>query len=172
MSLRIIRGCTLIVNDDKNLFLELESLKLPGLEEATENFQPAGSDMEVEIAGLGVKAFTVQMKVKSHSPDIIGLFGGAPGHRDHFTGKKYIVDEIDGREHEHAIDVTGRLTKIDAEEMSGGKASGYDHEIKSIFEYSEFWDGKVLNRFSFPRGGWLIRGGNEIGVRRRQILGI
>ncbi|KAA6405675.1 phage major tail tube protein [Candidatus Tokpelaia sp.] len=172
MSLRIIRGCTLIVNDDANLFLNIDTLKLPSLEETTETFQPAGSDMEVDIAGLGVKAFTLQMKLKSHSSGIVGLFGGAPGHRDHFTGKKYIVDEETGQEHEHAIDVTGRFTKIDVEEMAGGKASGYDHEIKSIFEYTEFWDGKVLHRFSFKRGGWLIRGGNEIGVRRRQILGI
>ncbi len=83
-----------------------------------------------------------------------------------------MISEEDGREHEHSIDVTGRLVKVDSEGLTAGKATGYDCEIKNIWDYTEFWDGSVLHRFSFKRGGWLVRNGQEIGSRRRSILNL
>lgn len=171
-ALRLMRGFNLIANDNINLFLEIDTLKLPTLEEITETFQPGGSNMEIDIAGLGVKAFTMPFKLKSHTSEIISLFGGEPGSRINFTGKTFVQSEEDGSEHEHSIDVSGRITKIDAEQLQGGKVTGYDFEIKSIWDYTEYWDGSVLHRFSVKRGGWVIRGGKEIGARRRQILSI
>ncbi|MAA97771.1 MAG: phage tail protein [Stappia sp.] len=170
MSLPILRGFTLIVNDDKNLVLEIESLQLPALEEITEDFQPGGGDLQIQVAGLGVKALEAPFKLKSHSPAVTGLFGGPPGVRRTFTGKKFVVDELDGTEHEHAIDMTGRLISITEEEMSGGKASGYDHKIGSILNYSYMADGKVLHRFSFTAGGWMVRGGVPVNEGRRRVL--
>lgn len=170
--LRLMRGFNLIVADNVNLFLEIDTLKLPALEESTEAFQPGGSDMEIEIAGLGIKAFAMPFKLKGHNPDVITMFGGEPGERLRFTGKSFVRSEEDGSEHEHSIDVSGRITKMEADEFQGGKVAGYNHEIKSIWDYTEYWDGKVLHRFSVKRGGWVIRGGKEIGTRRRQILSI
>jgi len=170
MTLRIVRGFTLYVNDNTNLALDIETLKLPPLEEITETFQPGGADMEIEIGGLGVKALTMQFKLKSHTPETIGLFGGAPGARNNFTGKKLVISEEDGSEHEHAIDVVGRLSKIDGEEMSAGKATGYDHEIKSIWTYTEYWDGRVMHRFNFAKGGWDVRNFEPVNESRRRVL--
>lgn len=169
-ALRIVRGFTLYVNDDANLALDIETMKLPTLEEITETFQPGGSDMEVDIAGLGVKALTMPFKLKSHTPQTLGLFGGAPGVRNNFTGKKLVISEEDGTEHEHAIDVTGRLTKIDGEQLAAGKAPGYDHEIGSIWAYTEYWDSRVMHRFNFKKGGWDIRNFEPVNESRRNIL--
>ncbi|WP_375696222.1 phage major tail tube protein, partial [Bartonella sp. AC67GZZY] len=72
MTLRIVRGFTLIVDDDVNLHLDLETLKLPTLEEITETYQPGGSDMQIDVSGLGVKALSMQMKIRSHTPEVIG----------------------------------------------------------------------------------------------------
>lgn len=170
MTLRIVRGFTLYVNDDTNLALDIETLKLPTLEEITETFQPGGADMELEIAGLGVKAFTMPFKLKSHTPETLGLFGGAPGVRHAFTGKKLVVSEEDGAEHEHAIDVVGRLSKIEGEALAGGKATGYDHEVKSIWRYTEYWDGRVMHRFNFKLGGWDVWNFQTVNATRRRIL--
>ncbi|WP_029056962.1 phage major tail tube protein [Stappia stellulata] len=168
--LPILRGFTLIVNDSLNLMIEIETLQLPGLEEITEDYQPGGGDLQVQIAGLGVKALEAPFKLKSHSADVIGLFGGPPGVRHNFTGKKFIVDEMDGTEIEHAIDITGRLISVAEEEMSGGKASGYDHKIGSITQYSHMADGKVLHRFNFASGGWMVRNGVPVNEGRRRVL--
>ena len=168
--LRILRGFTLYANDSINMALEIDTLRLPTLEEITETFQPGGSDMAIELTGLGVKELTMAFKLKSHTPELLGLFGGAPGIRNNFTGKKLIVSEEDGSEHEHAIDVTGRISKIDGEEMSGGKPSGYDHEIKSIWTYTEYWDSRIMHRFSFKKGGWDIRNFQPVNEGRRRVL--
>lgn len=170
MTLRIIRGFTLYVNDATNLALDIETMKLPTLEEKTESFQPGGSDMEINITGLGVKAFTMPFKLKSHTPETIGLFGGPAGRRFPFTGRTLVISEEDGEEHEHAVDVLGRLSKIEPEEMSGGKASSYDHEINGVWTYTEYWDNRIMHRFSVKKGGWDIWNFQEINTTRRRVL--
>ena len=168
--LDILRGFTLIVNDNRNLYFEIESLKLATMEENTEDFQPGGGDMALAVAGLGIKPLEVPFKVKSHSADVFGLFGGPPGVRQNFTGKALVISEKDGTESEHAIDILGRLTKTDAEEMKGGAAAGYDHVIGSITRYAHIVDGKVISRFNFFSGGWEIWNGDPINDVRRRIL--
>ncbi|MEI2387470.1 phage major tail tube protein [Breoghania sp. JC706] len=170
MSLRILRGFTLFINDTRNLFFEIETMKLATMEENTETFQPGGSDMEMAIAGLGVKAFEVPFKCKAHSPDVAGLFGGPAGVRHNFTGRKLVIDEKDGTEYEHAVDIRGRLTKVEAEEMAAGKVAGYDHTIGSIDSYSEMWDGRVMHRFNFWTGGWETWNFEPVNSARRRIL--
>lgn len=170
MTLRIVRGFTLIVNDNVNFALDIETLKLPTLEEITETFQPGGSDLEIDIGGLGTKALAMPFKLKSHTPETLGLFGGPPGIRHAFTGKKLVISEEDGQEHEHAIDVRGRLSKIEGEELAAGKATGYDHEIKSIWNYTEMWDGRVMHRFNFKLGGWDVRNFQAVNDTRRRVL--
>lgn len=169
-SLRIVRGFTMYANDTENLALDIETMKLPTLEELTETFQPGGSDLEIDIGGLGVKALALQFKLKSHTPAVLGLFGGEPGIRHAFTGKKLIISEEDGSQHEHAIDVRGRLSKIEGEELAAGKATGYDHEIKSIWNYTEFYDGRIMHRFNFKLGGWDVRNFVPVNDARRRVL--
>ena len=53
---RIMRGITLVANDNINLAITLEEMTLPVMEEITETFHPGGADGEVDIAGLGTKA--------------------------------------------------------------------------------------------------------------------
>lgn len=169
-ALRILRGFTLIVNDNVNLVLDIAELKLPTLEEITETFQPGGGDVELEVSGLGTKAPTLPFKLKSHSPEIMGLYGGPPGKRNNFTGRKYIVSEEDGTEHEHAIDVLARLSKVEGEAMTAGKAAGYDNEIKSVWTYTEYWDSRVMHRFSYKLGGWDVWNFEPVNTNRRRIL--
>lgn len=167
---RILRAFTLNVNDNLKLALEIEEMELASLEENGEEWQPGGSDLEVKVLGLGVKALSVKYKLKSHNPEIIGLFGGPPGIRQNFTGRKLIISEEDGSEHEHAVDINGRLAKLSPENMKGGKATGYDHEIQGIWNYTEYWDARPMHRFSYKKGGWDIWNFQTINAGRRRIL--
>ncbi|TAA54807.1 phage major tail tube protein [Shinella sp. JR1-6] len=168
--LRILRGFTLVVDDDRNLGLDIKEMKLPVLEEIGESHHPGGSDMEIEIMGLGVKAFTLPFKLATHNPEIIGLFGGPPGFRRSFTGKKLVISDEDGKEHEHMFDCRARLSKVEGEAMTAGKIVGYDHEIKSFWNYTEFWDGRVMHRWNFKLGGWDIWNFQPYLPARRRIL--
>jgi len=90
--------------------------------------------------------------------------------RQHFTGKALVIDEKDGTEVEHAIDIRGRLTKADPQEMQGGSATGYDFAIGSIDRYAHIVDGAVMSRFDFWSGGWAVWNFEPINDARRRIL--
>ncbi|HCL63715.1 MAG TPA: phage tail protein [Rhizobium sp.] len=168
--MRILRGFTLVVDDNTNLALEIEAMKLPTMEEMTESFMPGGGDVEIDITGLGTKAFALPFKLKTHSPSVMALYGGPPGLRRAFTGKKLVIDEEDGSNHEHAVDIRGRLAKIEGQEMTAGKAVGYDNEVKGIWDYTEYWDGRVMYRYSFKLGGWQVMNFEQVNTARTQIL--
>lgn len=170
MSLRIIRGFTLYINDNVNLALEIEALQLPSLEETLETFQPGGADGEIEIAGLGTKALKMPFKMKSHTPEVSRLFNPAPGVRMPFTGRKLIIDEETGTEHWHSVDARGRLSKISSQEMQGGKATGFDNEVGAIWEYNEYWDDRLMHRFNFKLGGWVVKNFQTVNTGRQQLF--
>ena len=167
---RFMRGFTMRVDDKENLALEIETLQLADLEEKTENFMPGGVDGELEIAGLGTKALNLLAKVKSENEYMAGTFGAPPGKRRAYTGIKYIVDEFDGSEHEHIVDVTGRLIKIEPNENKAGELAGYNYTIGSIINYTEYWDGKIMNRFVFKTGGWNVSNFEAVNETRRRML--
>lgn len=167
---RFMRGFTLSVDDTKNLVLEIETLQLAEMEEITQSFRPGGVDGELDIGGLGTKPLSFLVKVKSENEYMAGAFGAPPGQRRHYTGKKYIVDELDGSEHEQIIDVTGRLIKIQPNENKAGELAGYNYTIGSIINYTEYWDGKIMQRFVFKTGGWNISNYKPIHETRRRFL--
>lgn len=167
---RIMRGFTLVANDDVNLALAIDEMSLPTLEEHAEAFQPGGADGEVEITGMGTKALMLGFKVKGMAIGVNALFGGEPGARNNFTGKTLVIDEETGDEYEHAIDVLGRISKIGPGSHQGGKPNGYDYEIKSVFTYTEYWNGQVLHRFNLKTGGWDVKNFTQVNSQRRSFL--
>lgn len=167
---RILRGFTLVANDDINLAAIIEEMSLPVLEEITETFQPGGADGEVDIAGMGTKALVCAFKTKGNAPQLNTLFAGPAGKRHNWTGKKLVIDDVTGEEFEHAIDLSARLTKIDAGAAQGGKANSYDFELKSMLTYNEMWNGQVLHRFNLMTGGWDIQNGQPVNAHRRSFL--
>ena len=83
MSLRILRGFTLIADDDKNLHLEIDELKLPTLEEKSVDFTPGGSTGETDVP-LGITSkLEIPFKLISHNPLIDVLFGRHPACAPH-----------------------------------------------------------------------------------------
>lgn len=167
---RIMRGFTLVADDDVNLALSIEELALPTLEETIETFQPGGLDGEIDIAGMGTKALVIGCKVKGHTPQMLNLFSGEPGTRHNWTGKQLVIDEETGDEFEHAIDVKARLTKITPGAAQGGKPTGYDYEMRSVFGYTEYWNGAVLHAWSVRAGGWTVRNSTPVNTHRTSFL--
>lgn len=172
MELNILRAFNLIVSDTQNLHLAIEEMKLPSFEEKSVDFTPGGGSMEIDVP-LGVTSkLEMPFKLITDDPLIHGLYGMPVGTRTPFTARKFVVDEIKGREIEVTIDVNGRLMKIEPEQMKGGEKSGYDHTISSISWYSEVHDGRVIREFNFFLGGWRVRNGAAVNMTRNRILGI
>lgn len=172
MSFNFQRAFNLIVDDDVNLFLEVEEMKPPTQEEKTYDFTPGGSDQEMDIP-LGVtNKLEMPFKLATNNPLVNGLYGLPPGQRTPFTARQYIVDEDDGREIEATIDIRARLMKREAENLKGGDKSGFDYMLGAVTWFQEVFDGKVLGEYNRARGGWTVRNGVVVNQARNNILGI
>ncbi|MBA4783660.1 MAG: phage major tail tube protein [Rhizobiales bacterium] len=170
MALNILRGFTLIVNDETNLALDIEEMKLPMLEEKSYDFTPGGSNVEIDIP-LGVtNKCELPFKTFSNNTDVTGLYGMQPGLRVPFTAIHHEIDEETGRDIEVTLDVLGRIMKVEREEAKGGEKSGYDFMISSIFRYSEVQDGRTFREYNFQLGGWTVINGVGVNEGRRRIL--
>ena len=54
LPLNILRGFNLIIDDDKNTFLEIEEMKLPVIGDETDDHSPGGSFMTIDVP-LGIE---------------------------------------------------------------------------------------------------------------------
>jgi|GEM_PF-2298207 len=172
MDLNIIRAFNLIAADTENLHLAIEEMKLPSFEEKSFDFTPGGSSLEIDVP-LGVTSkLEMPFKLATDDARVHGLYGLPPGQRTPFTARKLIVDEVSGREIEVVIDLKGRVSKFEPDQMKGGDKAGYDHTISSVAWYQEVHDKKVIREFNFYMGGWRIRNGVAVNANRNRILGI
>ncbi len=168
--MRLMRMFTGVINDDINLALEIEEMQLAEMKEKLSEFQPGGSSMSVNAAGLGIQPLAVPVKLAGYNPNVAGFFGGPPGLRHNFTGKVFRVDEYSGEEGEHMVDLKGRLTELKGSSLKGGDLDKYDHVWDSITEYSESFNGKVLHRFKLQMGGWIVWRGEPINANGRSFI--
>lgn len=170
MALNILRGFTLLVNDNENLALEIEEMKLPTLEEKGYDHTPGGANVEIDVP-LGVTSkLELPFKTVSNNQVVSGLYGRPPGVRDVFTGVHHIVDEETGEDIELTLDVVGRVMKVEGENAKQGDKSGYDYMISSIWNYSEVRNGQVFRAYNIKLGGWTVNNGVGTGDGRRRIL--
>jgi P2 family phage contractile tail tube protein len=172
MGFNFQRGFNLIVNDEENLYLEIEEMKPPMMEEKAYDFTPGGGDQELDVP-LGVtNKLELPFKLATQNPIVNSLYGQLPGVRTPFTARQYIVNEDDGREIEATIDIRARLMKREAENLKGGDKAGFDYMLGAITWYQEIFDGKVLHEMNRARGGWTVRNGVAVNSGRNNILGI
>lgn len=170
--LRLLRGFTLVANDELALSLEIEEMKLPVLAEKTVDFTPGGATGETDVP-LGVTdKLELPFKVLSHNPALDNLFGLPAGRRIPFTAVKSLFDDDsdDNRAIEVTIDLKARLTKIDPENMKGGDKAGYDHVLSAVTWYQEVHDKEIIREFDRNAGGWTILGGQPANDDHARIL--
>src|ERR1039458_4819477 len=82
MPLVIAEGVNLYVGDNppnNSKHLNLESVRLPELEDMTQSFHPGGSVGQIEVGGMGLKALELTFKLKGWDAQAMSQFGlGSP----------------------------------------------------------------------------------------------
>ncbi|MEZ5878965.1 MAG: phage major tail tube protein [Tepidamorphaceae bacterium] len=63
LPLNILRGFNLIIDDDKNTFLEIEEMKLPVIGDETDDHSPGGSFMTIDVP-LGIEKLEAAIKLR------------------------------------------------------------------------------------------------------------
>lgn len=172
----------LIIHEAGNLFvgddapnngkhLNLQTIKLPTLEEKTVDHFAGGAIGEISIGGMGLSKLESTFKVAGYDPQIMSQFGLGSYESLPFTYYGALRDKQGGRLIELKVIMFGRLTKIDGDEHQRGDLLGHDHAISEILKYSVFYDGKEKYWYDWNTSDWRVDGVSPM-ADRRNILRI
>ena len=170
VALNIMRGFNLYVDEDKNLFLEIEEMKLPKIEDETDEFSPGGSDYTIDVP-VGIAKLEAQFKLKGRGPLIRQLSAEKPGKRRRFTAYELIVDEQTGEEVQRVVTMEGRISAADPETSKRKEMVGYDYTLGSITLYEDVHDGDIIHRFNFFTNERTVDG-VDLNATSNRLLGI
>lgn len=143
---------------DNSKHMNLESIKLPSLEEVSQTYYPGGGIGEISIGGLGLKKLDVTFKIKGFDPQIMSAFGLSSPVRMPYTVYGVIRDKKGNRAIELKAIIEARLGKIEADELKRGDLSGHDHMLHEIWHYELHWDGREKYFYDFPTSDWRVDG--------------
>jgi len=163
MPLLIQEGTNLYVGDDApnaNKRNNLSSIQLPTMEEISSTHHAGGAIGEIEVGGLGLKAFQATFKVAGWDPQIMSQFGLGTRGRIPYTSYGLIRDKgISNRAIEVKAIMWGRLGKIEGEAFErGDKILGHDHMIHEILRYIVYFDKQEKWYYDWETGTWRVDG--------------
>jgi uncharacterized protein len=166
-SLNVVRKFNLVVGDDADTYLEIESVKLPKLEEETEEFLSGGSDFTVDIP-IGMKKLEAEFVLKGINTTIMERFGLRYSQSTKFTIYEEAENDDDGRDILAITTIYGRLS-IEPDERKRKSLIGAKYMITSIRSYQHVVDGKVLHKFTRKPPQKIINGVDQLASSTRSL---
>lgn len=133
----------------------LISMKLPTLEEKSQDHYGAGAIGEIAIGGLGLNKLEMTFKMAGIDPQVQSLIGV---YDTPFTAYGGVRDKENGRAIEVKALIWGRLGKIEEDEFKRGDLQGHDHMVHEIMRYYLYWDGKIKYKYDWRSDDWEVDG--------------
>jgi P2 family phage contractile tail tube protein len=161
----ILRNCMLWT--DGNLQLgQLGDVSPPVPTVKTEELRNAGMPMPISV-NLGYEALEFSFNMPGLDPDVLSLFGLAPGVETPFMITGATVDE-DGTEHSAVLTIRGMLTAGDQGEWTPGEMASNGYTVKVRYYKLEIDDREIYEAdpFDFKIGGVS----QYAGIRRALML--
>jgi P2 family phage contractile tail tube protein len=159
-----MEGVNLYVGDNppnNSKHLNLESVKLPELEDMTQSFHPGGSIGQIEVAGMGLKALELTFKLKGWDAQAMSQFGlGSPSQLP-FTIYGVARDKNGNVPIEVKAIVRGRMTKLTGDEIKRGDLMGHDFAIKEILHYEFYYATAEKYYYDFLSVTWRVDGASQ-----------
>ncbi len=140
--------------------LALQELKLPALEEMTQDHMPGGGRVQIEIS-LGVNKLEPTFKLVGFDPDLLNQFGLASPIKRVFTAYGQIVDRRTGASIELKAVMEGRLGKVEADAFTRGDLVANDYSIKEVTHYEVWWNGAEKLLWDFWNNTWRVDGADQ-----------
>lgn len=161
MPLIIQEAVNLFVGDDgpgNGKHLNLVSIKLPSLEERSQDHFAGGAIGEISIGGLGLNKLESTFKIVGFDPQVMSAFGLNARQSLPFTCYGGLRDKQGGRLIEIKAIMQGRLGKIEPDETRRGELMGHDHMIHEILRYQLWYDNKEKYFYDFFTAEWRVDG--------------
>ena len=159
----------LIINESFNLYvgdagpdnskhLIIKNLKLPEMEELTQQHHSGGSWGAIDIGGLGMKELMCAFKLTGYDSQTLSQFGINSRSNFPFTAYGNAREKSTGRGVAVKGVMWGRLTKASRPEMKRGDLMEVDHEVKEILHYEEYWDNQEKYWWDWKTSIWRVDG--------------
>ncbi len=159
----------LIVHESFNLFvgdagpdntkhLVIGNLKIPDMEELTQQFHAGGSVRGVEVGGLGFKELSSGFKLVGWDPQSMSQFGIGSRSKFPYTAYGNARSKATGTAVQIKCVMWARLTKIGVPELKRGDLFGCDHELKEILHYELYYNGTEKYYWDWQTALWRVDG--------------
>ena len=143
---------------DNSKHLNLESIKLPTLEEISQEHYGGGAIGQIAVGGLGLKTLECTFKLKGYDPQTMSQFGLSSPVRKPYTCYGAIRDKKSGRAIEVKAIMEARLGKIEGDEHKRGDLLGHDHMLHELLHYELSFDGREKYYYDFFTSDWRVDG--------------
>ena len=174
MPLLIQEAANIFVGDDgtdNSKHLQLESVKLPTMEEISQEHHGGGAIGAIDVAGLGLKKLEITFKLKGWDPQSMSQFGLHTKGRLPYTIYGSVRDKKTNKAIEVKCVARARLGKIEVDEFKRGDLLGHDYMLHEIWAYSCYFDGIEKYWYDFETQDWRVDGVSQ-NADERAILRI
>lgn len=141
-----------------SLHLVLESVKVPDLQEVTQEWTPGGAIGGVDVAMGVLQKLEAGFKLKGEQPEILTQFGLGSKRRQNFTVYGSIRDKVTGEAIQSVAILEARMTKVAGDEFKRGELKGYDYALTEIFHYELKMGGQEIYYYDFLTTEWRVNG--------------
>jgi len=160
----ILRNCTIFVDRESKVG-QASEITLPVPEAKVEELRNAGMVMPIETV-LGYEKLESSFKMTAFDPQVLKLFGLAPGVTKEFMVTGALVDE-DGTTHSAVAYIRGFLRKTDPGGWKPGDMAETDFEVSIRYYKLEIDGNQIIEMDPFEVS---IGGESQTGAQRAAML--
>jgi hypothetical protein len=160
-TLWIQESCNLFVGDDgpdNSKHLSLESIKLPTLEEISQEHHAGGAIGQIKVGGLGLKPLECTFKLKGWDPQTLSQFGLGKKNQLPFTVYGLIRNKNGNAALECKAIIRARLAKVEPDEFKRGDLYGHNYMLDEILHYELYFDKQEKYYWDFFGSDYRIDG--------------
>lgn len=162
MGLIVQERVNLFVGDDATFdsskHLNLDSIKLPDLEELTEAFHAGGAIGAIEVGGMGLKALESSFKLKGWDAQAMSAFGLNSRNQYPFTVYGVARDKNGNRAIEVKAIIRARMTRVQTEDIKQGSLMGHDFMLREVLHYELYFDKVEKYWMDWRASEWRVDG--------------
>ena len=141
--LYVQEGFNLFVGDngpDNEKRLNLESVKLPDLEENTVSVNPGGAIGEITVGGMGLKALESSFKITGWDPQVMSQFGLGQAAQLPYTIYGVVRDKNGNAPMQVKAILRARLTTMTPDELKRGDNFGHNFALREVLHYELYFN--------------------------------
>jgi len=163
----ILKDLNLTV-DGRGYAGRVEELVPPKLTVKTEDVRAGGMDAPVQV-DMGMEALTCEFTLVDYDPDVLALFGLAPGATTQLTMRGAVEDEFSGTVRPVVVNVRGRVKELDPGTWKPGEKTTLKATMALTY-YKLVHDGRELHEIDVPNMVRRIDGVDQLAARRVYLL--